>query len=111
MFRTTPRPGEVVNALQEDARASCNAVRVRSVDGRHCTFDPETCHVTVAFRPGYGDGFATPRAALEYANEKMQRLLAEYENERQQAPVKNPPYVAFIASPRARHATPEGSYG
>lgn len=98
MFRTTPRPGEVVNALQEDVSASCNAVRVRSVDGRHCTFDPEqeTCHVTVAFRPGYGDGFATPRAALEYANEKMQRLLAEYENDRKTASTCEGPAVRSV---------------
>lgn len=51
---------------------------------------------SLAFRPGYGDSFATPRAALEYANEKMQRLLAEYENDRKTASTGEGPAVRSV---------------
>ena len=36
-------------------------------------------YVTVLFRQGYGDRFATPDEALEYAEMEVHRLLGEHE--------------------------------
>jgi hypothetical protein len=35
-------------------------------------------HVTVAFRQGYGETFSARTAALEYAGQQLQKLLAEH---------------------------------
>jgi hypothetical protein len=41
---------------------------------------PGLCyHVTVAFRQGYGETFAARSTALEYADQQLQKLLAEYD--------------------------------
>jgi hypothetical protein len=35
-------------------------------------------HVTVAFRQGYGETFTARSTALEYAEQQLRKLLAEY---------------------------------
>ena len=49
--------------------------------GRAHTAAAEACnvdHVTVAFRQGYGETFAARSNALDYAEQQLQKLLAEY---------------------------------
>ena len=36
-------------------------------------------HVTVAFRQGYGETFSARATALEYAEQQLRKLLAEYD--------------------------------
>ena len=43
------------------------------------TLAPKPYYVTVLFRQGYGDHFATVDEALEYAEMEIHRLLGEHE--------------------------------